>query len=152
MSKALVKRVKTPCIGVCSTGIGGEVCRGCKRYIHEIAGWNGYSEDEKGIVVDRLSALLNQVMKARINIVDVKKLQAGLNAYNVRYLPNADPYAWAFDLLKAGASQLENLEAFGCRIKHGFKSRSLVEIRDEIDEDFYALSEAHYTRYFEVKS
>ncbi|HMW48455.1 MAG TPA: DUF1289 domain-containing protein, partial [Cellvibrionaceae bacterium] len=24
-------QVRTPCIGVCSTGIGDVVCRGCKR-------------------------------------------------------------------------------------------------------------------------
>ncbi|MEC7008614.1 MAG: DUF1289 domain-containing protein, partial [Pseudomonadota bacterium] len=36
-----LKPIKTPCIGVCSTGIGDSVCRGCKRFSHEVIHWNG---------------------------------------------------------------------------------------------------------------
>ena len=39
--------VKTPCIGVCSTGIGDSVCRGCKRFSHEVIDWNSYSQEQK---------------------------------------------------------------------------------------------------------
>jgi predicted Fe-S protein YdhL (DUF1289 family) len=39
-------RTPTPCIGVCSTGIGDVVCRGCKRYAQEVIHWNGYSEQQ----------------------------------------------------------------------------------------------------------
>lgn len=144
-------KVKTPCIGVCSTGIGGEVCRGCKRFIHEIAGWNGYDNTAKSHVINRISVLLVQVVQSRISIRDVSKLEAGLKAYDIRYQPSADPHAWVLDLLKAGASQLDSLSAFGCEIKSSSKKLSLPELRDVIDEDFYTLSEAHYERYFDTK-
>ncbi|MEM9624509.1 MAG: DUF1289 domain-containing protein, partial [Pseudomonadota bacterium] len=37
---ALTKR--TPCVGICSTTYGDLVCRGCKRFAHEIVQWNAY--------------------------------------------------------------------------------------------------------------
>ena len=43
----MVKRIKTPCIGICSTVFGDEVCRGCKRFQHEVITWNAYSDHEK---------------------------------------------------------------------------------------------------------
>lgn len=38
--------IKTPCIGLCSTVYGDLVCRGCKRFHHEVIQWNGYGEEE----------------------------------------------------------------------------------------------------------
>jgi len=136
---------------VCSTGIGGEICRGCKRFIHEIAGWNSYDDTQKSHVINRISVLLVQVVKNRIFIRDVSKLEAGLKMYGIRYQPSADPHAWVLDLLKAGANQLENLSAFGCEVKGKSRAMSLPELRDVIDEEFYTLSEAHHERYFESK-
>ena len=45
--------VKTPCIGVCSTALGGFVCRGCKRFAHEVIDWNGYSHEQKMAIEQR---------------------------------------------------------------------------------------------------
>lgn len=141
-------RVKTPCIGVCSTGIGGSVCRGCKRFGHEVVQWNGYSEVEKGAVVERLSSLLVQVMSERITIVDVDTLRSVLDRHQVRYHSQSDPYAWLFDLLKVGAGQIARLEDVGCRLTNTKSDESLVSLRDTIDNDFLELSKAHYQRYF----
>ena len=46
--------IRTPCIGVCSTGIGDAVCRGCKRFAHEVIDWNGYSQAQKEAIDARL--------------------------------------------------------------------------------------------------
>lgn len=35
--------MKSPCIGVCSTGLGDDVCRGCERTLGEIREWGGMS-------------------------------------------------------------------------------------------------------------
>ena len=43
----MTKSLKTPCIGVCSTVFGDDVCRGCKRFQHEVIQWNSYSDPEK---------------------------------------------------------------------------------------------------------
>ena len=46
--------IKTPCVGLCSTVYGDLVCRGCKRYHHEVIQWNGYNAEEKQAVWLRL--------------------------------------------------------------------------------------------------
>lgn len=37
----------TPCIGICSTAIGDDVCRGCARTFGEISFWGELSQAEK---------------------------------------------------------------------------------------------------------
>ena len=44
MPKLQKKRSSTPCLGICSTTFGDEVCKGCKRFAHEIVGWTKYSQ------------------------------------------------------------------------------------------------------------
>lgn len=36
-----------PCVGVCSTGLGDEICRGCGRSFHEVSHWAYYTPEEK---------------------------------------------------------------------------------------------------------
>jgi len=60
------KSVKTPCIGVCSTVFGDEVCRGCKRFQHEIIQWNGYDDAAKRSVLNRLELLKVQIEEIKV--------------------------------------------------------------------------------------
>jgi predicted Fe-S protein YdhL (DUF1289 family) len=61
--------IKTPCVGLCSTVYGDLVCRGCKRYHHEVIQWNGYNADEKQAVWLRLEQLLVQVMASKLEVL-----------------------------------------------------------------------------------
>jgi len=36
----------TPCVGICSTTVGGKVCTGCGRTVSEIRDWHTYTRDE----------------------------------------------------------------------------------------------------------
>ncbi|NCX93995.1 MAG: DUF1289 domain-containing protein, partial [Gammaproteobacteria bacterium] len=47
--------IQTPCIGICSTVYGGDVCRGCKRFADEVVEWNGFDSDRKRAILDRLA-------------------------------------------------------------------------------------------------
>ena len=47
MSKDSSARTRTPCVGICSTTYGDDVCRGCKRFIHEVINWNSFNPEEK---------------------------------------------------------------------------------------------------------
>lgn len=144
-----LNRVKTPCIGVCSTGIGDSVCRGCKRFTHEIIQWNSYSDDEKRLVLQRLNQLLVQVVQARVSIFDEALLREQCQMQKVKINPEASPFCWVFDLLKAGASQIQALEHYGCRVSGEYTPLTMIELREDIDKDFFILSEVHYQRYFE---
>lgn len=144
----LKKRVKTPCIGVCSTGIGDSVCRGCKRYAHEVIDWNGYSDEQRKFIYTRINGFISQVVRTRISIVDRSRLQAFVEAQKIPVYEGGDDYVKVFALLKAGAQQLASLETVGCEALPGYSHLSMVALRDAIDKDFYTLSEAHYERYF----
>ncbi len=142
------QKTRSPCIGVCSTGIGDSVCRGCKRYSHEVIDWNGYSEAQRLAIVKRLSLLVQHVAEPMIEIHDTAQLQLGLQQHQIRFDPNAGPYLWLLELLKVGAGTLPSLERFGCRLRPAAQGRSLIELKAQIDHDFYILSTVHYERYF----
>ncbi|MDH5171506.1 MAG: DUF1289 domain-containing protein, partial [Gammaproteobacteria bacterium] len=67
--------IKTPCIGVCSTGIGDSVCRGCKRFAHEVIDWNSYSPQQKAVVDKRLGDFLSQCVSNKLRVTDRALLQ-----------------------------------------------------------------------------
>ena len=70
----LDRPVKTPCIGVCSTGIGDAVCRGCKRFAHEIIDWNRYTQKQRQAVIARLQDLLDQTVNTKIEVTNRRQL------------------------------------------------------------------------------
>lgn len=148
----ILKLTKTPCIGVCSTGIGGDVCRGCKRYSHEVIHWNGYSDAVQQTVFRRLQMLLAQVVKSKVSVVDANRLRAFMVDQRIKTYSLDNAYCWVFDLLKSGAAQLQPraLEALGVQILPQWRGRPLTVLRDAMDEDFYTLSVVHYERYFQA--
>ncbi|MFO2466345.1 DUF1289 domain-containing protein [Pseudomonas sp. 15FMM2] len=139
--------IKTPCVGLCSTVYGDLVCRGCKRYHHEVIRWNGYSADEKQAVWLRLEQLLVQVMTSKLEVIDTLRLRQQLEARKIRFMPQQSPYCWAYQLIARGARMISNLQAYGLALLPEFRERPLADLRDAIDREFFLLSEAHYQRY-----
>lgn len=144
----LESAVKTPCIGVCSTGIGDSVCRGCKRFSHEVIDWNSYTPAQKQAVDARLSGFLSQCVSNKVRIVDFSLLRWQLSVQQVRFVAHHDEYCWVFSLLKAGAGQIHNTRDFGFEVDLRFRALSLPQLREQIDLEFFTLSEAYYERYF----
>ena len=70
------QRIKSPCVGLCSTVYGDLVCRGCKRFHHEVVNWNRYGDEEKRAVLSRLEVLLAQVMMAKLEVFDQALLRS----------------------------------------------------------------------------
>lgn len=142
-----LKPVKTPCIGVCSTGIGDSVCRGCKRFVHEVIDWNSYTHDQRLIIAERLEGFLARIVKNMIEVVDEKLLFEQIKHQQLQFKPEQNSYCWVFDLLRAGASQIQDVSVFGLRLLPAYANTPLTVLRDNIDKDFYALSCAYYERY-----
>jgi predicted Fe-S protein YdhL (DUF1289 family) len=139
--------IKTPCVGLCSTVYGDLVCRGCKRFHHEVIHWNGYNEDEKRAVWLRLEQLLVQVMAAKVEVFDADKLRQQLELRKIRFVPQQSEYCWAYQLIARGARVINQLEAYGMVLLPEFRDWPLPDLRDAIDREFFLLSEAHYERY-----
>ncbi len=147
VTEKLITRVSTPCIGVCSTGIGDAVCRGCKRYAHEVIHWNAYSNEQKAAIDRRLDQLLAQVVTAKLQVIDSELLEARLRAQQIRYPLHRSPPVWVFELLRAGASQIGDPREYGFIVEPGYRTLPLAVLREQIDREFFLLSEAHYQRY-----
>lgn len=143
--------IKTPCVGLCSTVYGDLVCRGCKRFHHEVVNWNLYSESEKGAVWRRLEALLVQVVAGKLEVFDAQRLRNQLVQRQVRFNPEQSPYCWAYQLIARAARLIQQVDAYGIVILPEFRERSLSDLRDAIDREFFLLSEAHYERYIAPK-
>lgn len=139
---------KTPCIGVCSTGIGDSVCRGCKRFAHEVIGWNGYADRERESIWARLEQLLSQVVAARLVVEDESRLREQLARHNLSSVYANSTLCDAYEALRHFGGQLPDLQVIGCRALPPWDQLHLVDLRRSIDDDFYRLSCAHYERYF----
>lgn len=141
------QRIKTPCVGLCSTVYGDLVCRGCKRFHHEVIDWNRYSNEQKRAVCLRLETLLVQVMSAKLQVFDAGLLRRQLEQRKIRFVLHQSPYCWAYQLIARGARVIERLDAYGLVLLPEFRDWPLPQLRDGIDREFFLLSEAHYERY-----
>jgi predicted Fe-S protein YdhL (DUF1289 family) len=139
----------TPCIGICSTSIAGSVCRGCKRYAHEVIRWNSYSNAERQIVWHRLEEFRITIVSNWLELLDVELLKAQLLKQKIKFNPQLDPRAWIYDLLRAGASQIDDISAYGLRVLPRGAGMTLPAINEMIEKNYLDLSEAHYLRYFD---
>ena len=144
---AIYKKVRTPCIGVCSTGIGDNVCRGCKRFAHEVIDWNAYSEEQRRIIAERRDGYLANAVRSQFEIVDQRLLLSQLRHQQIRFNEDQNPYCWVFELLRAGASQIAEPAAFGLQVAPDARGVPMTELRRRIDADFYALSQSYYARF-----
>lgn len=79
----------TPCAGKCSTVFGDSVCRGCRRFSHEVIHWNKYSAEEQQFIWQRLDGQLDQILLPLVAIHDEVALDQFLQSRQVRLLENA---------------------------------------------------------------
>jgi len=140
--------LSTPCTGICSTGIAGPVCLGCKRYAHEVIHWNRYSVDERRKIWSRINQLRDQVTSTWLAIVDRDLLLAEVKRRKIRRYSEETDLGLAYALLR---EDTPSLAACGlrCRAPGNVSVKTIV---NHIDRGFQQLSEAHYQRYFSLAS
>ena len=136
---------RTPCVGVCSTTYGDLVCRGCKRYAHEIVGWNGYSDDQRERVWTRLNALLTDSVRAHVEVVDEGKLRAVATRLKLHNAAGLPAEVLAFRTLRTRSVPLE---ALGLHPRHA--GHYSIDAARAIDTEFYVRSRAHYEASFKT--
>lgn len=143
------KPVPTPCIGVCSTGIGDIVCRGCNRFAHEVIGWNGYSNEQRRLINDRLALFLEQILSSKVEINDKALLLSQLRYQQIVVDEGQSAYCWLYALLRAGAGQIDTPARFGFSLKAPWQNHSIDALKREVESAFYTLSCAHYERFID---
>ena len=141
-------RSSTPCIGICSTTFGDDVCKGCKRFSHEITNWGKFSTDERAVVNSRLEQFKTTILEEKFSISDSELFESKMNEFSINFNSSLDPITWIFDLLRASSNKDLNLNDFGVEISPAFLDLSLIELRDLINQEMLQLSEAHYYKFF----
>ena len=144
------KSLKTPCVGICSTVFGDEVCRGCKRFQYEVIEWNSFNDSEKRAVLDRLETLKILIMESKIKVFDATLLKQKLKHFKVRFDEDNNPLCWVFDLLRSGSESIQDPKDFGFNLIND-SIPNLSELKRIMEEELFELSEAHYQRYFKVE-
>jgi predicted Fe-S protein YdhL (DUF1289 family) len=136
----------TPCIGVCSTIYGDDICRGCHRSFNEIIEWNSLSSAKKIKILERLEnlqikhsskylfvydkdLLIKKFNELNIRPINIKKTQDIKNTKN-----NNDVISLAYQLIRHNISNitLENLNSFGISLNKKSES-SLISPKDNIN-------------------
>ena len=145
MPKLQKKRSSTPCLGICTTTFGDEVCKGCKRFAHEIISWPKYSENEREIINGRLEQFKIKILQNRFKIFDSELLASKLEEKAINFNHSLEPLTWIFDLFRAAGSQEFELKNYGIQSLISFVPKV---IKDEINTELLELSEAHHQRYF----
>ena len=141
-------RSSTPCIGICSTTFGDDVCKGCKRFSHEITNWGKFSTDERAVVNSRLEQFKTTILEEKFTISDSELFESRMNEFSINFNSSLEPITWIFDLLRASSNKDLNVNDFGVEILPAFSDLSLIELRDLINQEMLQLSEAHYYKFF----
>lgn len=141
-------RSSTPCIGICSTTFGDDVCKGCKRFSHEITNWGKFSTDERAVINSRLEQFKTTILEEKFTISDSELFESKMNEFSINFNSSLDPITWIFDLLRASSNKDLNVNDFGVEILPAFSDLSLIELRDLINQEMLQLSEAHYYKFF----
>ena len=140
-------RSATPCIGICSTTFGDDVCKGCRRFSHEIISWPKYSDDERAIVNSRLEQFKIKVLQEKFSIVDPDVFRSKLSQYSIKFNDSLEPITWLFDLLRASGKQELNLEDFGVQVLPQYAHYPLPDLNQLMNTEFSELSEAYFNRF-----
>jgi len=136
---------RTPCVGICSTTYGDLVCRGCKRFAHEIVQWNGFDDWQRGLVWRRLQTLRDGAVARHLRITDNVRLRAAADELRVPQAVQLSAEGLAFEVLRRAARRRPKLAALGLESLEITTPEQLLEA---IETDFYQRSLARYERDF----
>ena len=145
-----MKRIASPCVGICSTTYGDLVCRGCKRFAHEIRDWNRYRVDQRAAVVERLNELLDGAIGTVVRVADIGALRVALRI-SERESPAAHHLYRALQLGARNQSTLDDLGLVSVRPEDDGCELAADALRT-IDREFYLRSRARYEHQFKVLS
>lgn len=137
----------TPCIGICSTTYGDMICRGCKRFAHEIVAWNGYTDDQRERVWHRLNALRDEATAVHVAVLDARALRHAARLARVERAANMSLLAIGYEILRRRALDLNDLKEIGLSAVHA-DLVAPIAVRDAIDTEFHLRSVAYFESSF----
>ena len=140
---------RTPCVGICSTTYGDLVCRGCKRFAHEIVRWNGFADAQRAAIWQRLQTLRDGAVATYVDVADSTTLRERATELSVAV---EGDLTTAYEVLVRRRVPVAELTADGLRPQQGVAAATSRDLVKLIDQEFYARSRAHYERNFRIAS
>jgi len=130
----------TPCVGRCSTVFGDAVCRGCRRYNHEVIQWNTYNLAQREAVWLRLDAQLDQIILPMLPLAQLDQIEQFILSKRVRVLDSASKGRKIYQALKL----CEKNKNLAVDSGLGINPQQVKPIWDEFERRALALAKASY--------
>ncbi len=137
-------RRSTPCVGICSTTFGDLVCRGCKRFAHEVVDWNSYEAQQQKLIWQRLASLRDGAVLASVRVQRPSQLDARAQALGLETDGVSGP-TLIHELLQRLPSHMHP-SALGLVALSS--AATLGDLQQDIDQEFFRRSQAWYERSF----
>ena len=150
---------RTPCVGICSTTYGDLVCRGCKRFAHEIVQWNGYDDVQQDAVRERLQRVRDEVLTLLLVCHDEARLQGAIADAGLQDL---DLMEAQYQLLRFMVRREQPLASVGLALAaeapalatplpaQADKVLDTLYLMQLLDSETFQRAKAHYERNFKV--
>lgn len=130
----------TPCAGRCSTVFGDAVCRGCRRFNHEVIHWNRYDAKHHTVVWKRLDAQLDQILVPMLPHANLADVEAFVLSKRVRLRDDATKGRKLYHALKLCEKNRHFTDESGLGISY----KQVRPIWDQFERRVLALANASY--------
>ncbi|NWK73863.1 DUF1289 domain-containing protein [Acinetobacter sp. SwsAc6] len=130
----------TPCAGRCSTVFGDAVCRGCRRFNHEVIQWNTYNPVQQTAVWKRLDAQLDQILVPMLPFADLRHVEGFVLSKRVRLRPDASKGRKLYHALKLCEKNRHFTDDSGLGIHY----KQVRPLWEEFERRVLALATASY--------
>jgi len=135
-------------VGICSTTYGDLVCRGCRRFAHEIVDWNGYTEVQKASILERLKQIKHEVLSQYLIIEDKGKFEGFCRELGFGFV-DLDERMYA--VLAYLITKSERLKISGLAVSDSLEGCSdASELMRFLELEMFTRAQAHYERNFKI--
>ena len=130
------------------------MCRGCKRFSHEIVDWNSYDDAQKETIWERLETFKKQVVGQIVRLNDQDRFQSAIEAQKIR---EPEDYQAVYLLLQRLVRHSKTLSFAGLEnVSPDFEIMegeidSLLTLQ-QIDKEIVTRSRAFYERSYKVSA
>ena len=134
---------QSPCRGICSTTYGDSVCRGCKRFSHEVLSWNQLKPTQKERIWSRLTLVYVESINACVRIADRALLDRWVG--DRLTTPPTTVESQIYELLQVVDVLVLDL---GLRPTESNETIRAPQLFQEIEDEIYSRSLAYFQYYF----
>ena len=130
----------TPCAGRCSTVFGDSVCRGCRRFNHEVIQWNTYTPEQHTAVWKRLDLQLDQILVPMLPFAQIVQVEEFILSKRVRLRDVASTGRKLYHALKICEKNKTLAQDSGL----GVQDKQIKPLWQEFERRTLALANASY--------